>query len=98
MRLARNADLTTHNVFHIRGDAWSRCRVFLRCGFDRGHQEHLSFITIINDRSATQTYRLRPANRARRKPRWKLPLDLRRFSRIAGVLPVNMPARVELKQ
>lgn len=98
MSLAGYAQLAADNVFHICGEAKDRGGASVRRPFDGSQQKHLSFIAVIHNRSSSQTYGLWPANRASRKSRRKLPLDLRRLARIPGVLPIDVPAWIQPKQ
>ena len=64
-----------------------------------GHRkQNAPFIAVINHLSSAQTHRSGPANLFRLKPSWKLPLNFRRLSRVAGIDPINVPALLEVKQ
>jgi len=98
MSLGGYAHLTAHNVFNIGGEARNRGGSTLQRSFDGGHQKYLALIAIVYNCPATQTHGLGPLNRAGRKARRKLPLDLRRLTRISGVLPIDVPTLVQPKQ
>ncbi len=62
-----------------------------------GQQQDFVFVAVVDQRAHRQRARWRPLHRAGGQPGGQLPVERGRQARVAGILPVRMPATVHLQ-
>jgi hypothetical protein len=67
------------------------------CRLQPEGKKDLVLIAEVHQRAKRQTLRRGELQRPRRHSYGERPVNMRRFARIAGILPIDMPARLELE-
>src|ERR1700675_2740231 len=98
MRFAGNANFATDHILYVGSDQRSRTAPRAWRTLDGDHQQHMGFIPVVNHRTAAQPDWHRPSYLSRLNPFRQFPLDFRRLAGVPRILPIDVPARIELKQ
>src|SRR5580704_9014930 len=100
MRFPGNANFPADHVFHVGHELYIFARLVIEAHgrLDRRQEQNLILVSIINDGAAAKTLWRRPFKRAEDESCGQIPDDFWRLARVAGVLPVDVPAGIEMEK
>src|ERR1700723_3441171 len=94
--LTRNADLATNQPIQFGvQNSWPRLHAIGHIQLDR--KQNFAFVAEVHQWSQWQAFGRGKLQRSSRDAVWKRPANMRRLTGIAGVLPIDMPAWLELE-
>ena len=97
LRFAGNADVAADQKMQLSAKDCLGPGVKAGIGAHGNRQQNFMLIAEIHQRSQRQPLRRRKLQIARGDSRRQLPIHSRRFSSVAGIDPINVPARVQYK-